>query len=142
SRGYGLAGFRAGAVVARGELRKALDRSRLPSMLSTPSVAVTTHCLDQSGFLERSRSWLDTERAFLGEQLAQSYEVRDSEAPSLLVELGDRSVESVVRAARADGVAVCDSSPFHGIEDAIRVTVRRRAANEKLLAALPDVSVP
>lgn len=142
TRSYGLAGLRTGAVIARGDVRAELDRSRLPSMLSTPSVAVTTHCLGQSEFLERSRSWLTTERAFLRERLGEAYDVRESDAPFLLVDVGDRSVDSVVRTARADGVALCDTRPFHGIENAIRVTVRRRTANEELLAALPDVTAP
>jgi threonine-phosphate decarboxylase len=142
TRSYGLAGLRTGAVVARGEIRRDLDRSRLPSMLSTPSVAVTTHCLGQSGFLTQSRDWLATERAFLRERLAESYDVRDAEAPFLFVDLGDRSVDSVVRTARTDGVALCDTRPFHGVENAIRVMVRRRDANEALLSALPDVTPP
>jgi histidinol-phosphate/aromatic aminotransferase/cobyric acid decarboxylase-like protein len=138
-RAYGLAGLRAGVLIARGDHRMALDSARPPSTLSRPSAMVATHCLRQSSFLAESREWLASERAFLRTRLAPGYSIRQSAAPFLLLDVGDLSVDCVLRTARGAGVCLRDARTFHGLDNHVRVSVRKRDANEQLLAALPGV---
>jgi histidinol-phosphate/aromatic aminotransferase/cobyric acid decarboxylase-like protein len=68
--------------------------------------------------------------------LAERYEVAPSEAPFLLVDVGDHGVDRVIERARERGVAVRDARSFRGLDSHVRVAVRRPTENDRLLAAL------
>lgn len=133
---YGLPGIRAGYAVATGTHLQKLQAARPPWNLSTPAAAVGTHCLRDETFVERTRRRVRTERA----RLKRAFEdigvaVHPSEAPFLLLELGDRDVDRVVAGFRREGIAVRDARSFRTLDTHVRVAVRGPDENDRLLEA-------
>jgi len=132
---FGLPGLRAGFAVATGDL---LDRLRtaVPAWaLGTPAAAVGAHCLRDEAFVERTRERVRTERARLRDRLAARFDVHPSDAPFLLLDVGEDPTPLVERACER-GVAVRDATTFRGLETHVRVAVRTPAENDRLLEAL------
>jgi len=146
---FGLPGIRAGFAAATGGLGDRLRTARLPWSLSVPAAAVGTHCLGADGFVERTRQRVGAERARMRAALSDAYDVAPSDAPFLLVDVGDDPVggdgpgdadpvDAVLERARAGGVAVRDARTFAGLDSHVRVAVRRPHENELLLDAVLD----
>jgi threonine-phosphate decarboxylase len=162
---FGLPGIRAGFAVATGGLGDRLRTARPTWSLSVPAAAVGTHCLRAEAFVERTRERIEAERARMREALSDVYDVAPSDAPFLLVDVGDglirgdepasagRSsdgdespngdspadpVDRVLARARDAGIAVRDARTFAGLDSHIRVAVRRPHENDLLLDALLD----
>ncbi|WP_435094601.1 aminotransferase class I/II-fold pyridoxal phosphate-dependent enzyme [Halorubrum sp. N11] len=137
---FGLPGIRTGFAVATGEFGAALERVRRPWNLSAPALATGAHCMRQEEFISGTRERVRSERARMAASLGGRYEVTPSEAPFLLLDVGEgesgRSVERVVADARDRGVAIRDATTFRGLDSHVRVAVRRPAENDRLLAAL------
>jgi threonine-phosphate decarboxylase len=128
-----------GFACATGSAFDRLDVARPAWNLSVPAAAVGTYCLRQHGFVARTRERVDRERARMRARLdAAGYEVFDSVAPYLLLDVGARDVDALVDALLSDGIAVRDCRSF-GLDNHVRVAVKRRAANDRLLDALADV---
>ncbi|QCC48414.1 aminotransferase class I/II-fold pyridoxal phosphate-dependent enzyme [Halobellus limi] len=141
---FGLPGIRAGFAVAVGDLGDRLRTARPTWALSTPAAAVGTHCLRQTDFVERTRERVAGERTRMREALSERYAVAPSDAPFLLVDVGDEradpdaAVETVLARARDGGVAVRDARTFERLDSHVRVAVRRPHENDLLLDALLD----
>ncbi|MFB6096546.1 MAG: threonine-phosphate decarboxylase CobD [Haloferacaceae archaeon] len=135
---FGLPGLRAGFAVATGEHRERLRRAGQPWDLATPAALVGEHCLRQEAFVRRTRERVAAERERVREALAGRFEVRPSDAPFLLLDVGERSVEGVVEGAREAGVVVRDATTFRGLDNHVRVAIKRPAENDRLLDALAD----
>jgi L-threonine-O-3-phosphate decarboxylase len=136
---YGLPGLRAGYAVATGERLTRLDNARCAWTLGAPAAAVGAHCLRQSEFAERTRGRVHRERDRMRASLEREYDVRSSDAPFLLVDVGDRNVDALVATLRDRGVAVRDATTFRGLDSHVRVAVRTREENDELLEAMADV---
>nr|WP_193791290.1 threonine-phosphate decarboxylase CobD [Halobiforma lacisalsi] len=133
---FGLPGLRAGFAVACGERRDALETARRAWSLGTPSARVGAHCLRQADFVAETRERVARERDRLARALGGRFDVTPSDAPYLLCDVGDESVDDVLASAREDGVAVRDARTFRGLDSHIRVAVKDREANDRLLEAL------
>lgn len=133
---YGLPGIRAGYAVATGRHRERLATARRAWNLSTPAAAVGTHCLRDRAFVDRTRRRVRRERARLREALEDlGASVAPSDAPFLLVDLGDRDVDRVLAGFREQGVAVRDARTFRGLDRHVRVAVRDAGDDDRLLEA-------
>ncbi|WP_144902034.1 aminotransferase class I/II-fold pyridoxal phosphate-dependent enzyme [Halobellus captivus] len=135
---FGLPGIRAGFAVATGRLGERLRTARPTWGLSTPATAVGTHCLRQAEFVERTRERVASERTRMYEALSTRYDVAPSDAPFMLVDVGEEPVDSVVERASRGGVAVRDARTFARLDSHVRVAVRRPRENDLLLDALLD----
>ncbi|MDB2271134.1 aminotransferase class I/II-fold pyridoxal phosphate-dependent enzyme [Halorubrum ezzemoulense] len=133
---FGLPGIRAGFAVATGDLGAAMRGARRAWNVSAPALATGEYCLRQTAFVRETRDRVRRERGRLRTGLGERYDVAPSEAPFLLVDVGDRDVDRVVARARERGVAVRDARTFRGLDSHVRVAVRRPAENDRLLAAL------
>ncbi|WP_255150242.1 threonine-phosphate decarboxylase CobD [Halorarius halobius] len=133
---YGLPGVRAGYAVATGARLDDLRTARRAWNLSTAAARVGAHCLRDRGFVRETRERVATERERLREALDPAFAVRPSDAPFLLLDVGERSVDVVVDRARERGVAVRDATTFRGLDAHVRVAVKDREANDRLLEAL------
>jgi histidinol-phosphate/aromatic aminotransferase/cobyric acid decarboxylase-like protein len=71
--------------------------------------------------------------------LSDRFDVFPSDAPFLLLDVGDRDVDSVVQTARERGVAIRDATTFARLDAHVRVAVKRPDENDELLGALADV---
>jgi len=133
---FGLPGLRAGFLVATDDRRDRLDTARLPWGLAAPAAAVGTHCLSRREFVTETRERVAAERERMAARLADRFDVFPSDAPFLLLDVGDDDVDDVIHSARADGVAVRDARTFRRLDNHIRVAVRRPDENDRCLAAL------
>ena len=136
---FGLPGIRAGFLVADGDLRDRLATARPPWNLSTPAARVGAHCLRAGDFVAATRERTVGERARLRKRLEPTYDVAPSDAPFLLLGTRERDPAAVVEHAGERGVAVRDATTFRGLDNHVRVAVKRRAENDELLGALPGV---
>lgn len=136
---YGLPGIRAGYAVATGEHRKTLTTARQAWALGTPAAAVGAHVLGQEAFVESTKDRVTAERARLHEALAAAgYTVTPSEAPFLLLDCGDRSVDALLERCAAADIAIRDARTFDGLDNHVRVAVKQPAQNGRLLEVLCD----
>ncbi|AGB37682.1 threonine-phosphate decarboxylase CobD [Natronococcus occultus] len=133
---FGLPGLRAGFAVASGDLRADLETARRTWSLGTPAARVGAHCLRQDEFVQETRARVARERERIREALSVRFEVAPSDAPYLLCDVGDRCVSDVLERARDSGVAIRDATTFRGLDSHVRVAIKDRAANDRLLEAL------
>ncbi|NKE36358.1 pyridoxal phosphate-dependent class II aminotransferase [Natronococcus sp. JC468] len=133
---FGLPGLRAGFAVASGQLRDDLETARRTWSLGTPAARVGAHCLCRDEFVRETRTRVARERDRMREALSPRFEVEPSDAPYLLCEVDDRSVEEVLERARERGVAIRDATTFRGLDSHVRVAIKDREANDRLLEAL------
>ncbi|MFB6268925.1 MAG: threonine-phosphate decarboxylase CobD [Halobacterium sp.] len=136
---FGLPGLRAGFLVARGDRLDDLLTARRAWNLGTPAAAVGAHAMRQDEFVAETRDRVDSERARMRDALAGQFDVHESSAPFLLLAVGDRDVDSLVAAAREQGVVVRDATTFRGLDSHVRVAVRTPEENDRLLEVLAGV---
>ncbi|GGL42144.1 threonine-phosphate decarboxylase [Halarchaeum grantii] len=133
---FGLPGLRAGFAAATGDRYERLAAARRTWNVGAPALAVGEHCMRDEAFVADTRRRVREERARLRDALAERFAVAPSDAPFLLLDVGDRGVEEVVTRARERGVAVRDATTFRGLDSHVRVAVRTREENDRLLEAL------
>ncbi|WP_293032251.1 threonine-phosphate decarboxylase CobD [Natronococcus sp.] len=133
---FGLPGLRAGFAVASGGLRDDLETARRTWSLGTPAARVGSYCLRQDEFVRETRTRVARERKRMREALSARFEVAPSDAPYLLCDVGDRRASGVLERARDNGVAIRDATTFRGLDSHVRVAVKHRDANDRLLEAL------
>ncbi len=136
---FGLPGLRAGFLVAPGELGERLEEGRMTWNLGTPAAAVGAHCMDQCGFIEETRWRVRTERERMIERLEDEYEIAPSEAPFLLLDTGERSVDRVLDRVHEEDLTVRDARTFRGLDSHVRIAIRTEAENDRLTDVLCDV---
>ncbi|MEF8773251.1 MAG: aminotransferase class I/II-fold pyridoxal phosphate-dependent enzyme, partial [Halobacteriales archaeon] len=136
---FGLPGLRMGFAVATGNLGDRLAAARRTWNLSVPAAHVGAHCMRATGFVERTRRRVRSERRRMAQALAGDFGVHPSDAPFLLLDVGDRRVADVLARARERGLVLRDARTYRGLDSHVRVAVRRPAENDRLLDALTDV---
>lgn len=134
---FGLPGLRAGFAVASGELRERLRTAVPPWELGSPAAAVGTHCLRATEFVNETRERVQSERKRMRRALASRFEVSDSRAPFLLIDVGT-DPKSLIASLRSRDIAVRDATTFRGLDTHIRVAVRLPDENDRLVEALLD----
>ncbi len=145
---WGLAGLRAGDLLASAPHVRALGRPRPPWAVSGPALAAVVACCTPSAIAEAS-AWaadLDSERTWLGRALSQVPGVAvapSARASFLLLRVpapSSLSSPTVRERLRVAGFAVRRGDTFPGLgQDWIRIAVRDRATNERFVAALSAV---
>jgi len=136
---FGLPGLRAGFLVAAGDRLADLAAARRAWNLGTPAAAVGAHSMADDEFLNATRERVASERARMRDALAERFDVHESAAPFLLLDVGDREVAALVEATRDRGVAIRDATTFRGLDSHVRVAVRTPDENDELLAVMADV---
>ncbi len=136
---FGLPGLRAGFAVTTGPARNRLEIARRAWTLGTPAAAVGTYSMRCTEFITETRDRVQNEYSRMCDTLAGSFNVHPSDAPFLLLDVGERDPNKIVRTARKRGVAVRDATTFRGLDSHIRVAVRLPDENDQLLDVLDDV---
>ncbi|WP_380678597.1 threonine-phosphate decarboxylase CobD [Salinigranum sp. GCM10025319] len=136
---FGLPGLRMGFACATENEYDRIETARPTWNLSTPAAAVGAHCLRQDEFVARTRERVARERERMRGRLErEGYDPHPSDAPFLLLDVGARDVASVVEGVADEGIAVRDCGSF-GLDSHIRVAVKRRDENDRLLEVLSRV---
>ncbi len=136
---FGLPGIRAGFLVASGDRLDDLQTARRAWNLGTPAAAVGTHAMRQHEFVAETRERVASERQRMRSALADDFDVYDSDAPFLLLDVGDRDVDDLLAEIEARGVAIRDATTFRALDNHVRVAVRTTEENDRLLEVLGDV---
>jgi L-threonine-O-3-phosphate decarboxylase len=136
---FGLPGLRMGFACATGDAFDRIETARPAWNLSAPAAAVGAHCLRQDAFVSRTRERVASERERMRDRLvSEGYDPHPSDAPFVLLGVGARTVEAVVDGLASEGIAVRDCESF-GLASHVRVAVKRREENDRLLEALARV---
>jgi histidinol-phosphate/aromatic aminotransferase/cobyric acid decarboxylase-like protein len=136
---FGMPGLRAGFAVATGTYREALANARRTWNLGAPALAAGTYCMEQTGFVTETRERVRRERRRITDALSAEFGISPSDAPFLLLGVGDRSIDAVLAHADDAGLALRDARTFRGLDSHVRVAVRLPAENDRLLEVLDGV---
>ena len=79
-----------------------------------------------------ARARVREERARMHDALEPAFCVHLSDAPFLLLDMGDRAVDAVLDAARERGVTLRDATAFRSLDSHVRVAVKRPRQNDLL----------
>lgn len=144
SKYFGLAGLRVGYAAAAPALIQELEPLRPPFNVSLPAAAAAQAALDERSFLERSRETFAAELAFFRAALERlpEYRVLGTRANMVLLGTGARASPDFCEALARRGIVVADGRSFRGLEnhDTVRISLRERPANERLVAAIGAAS--
>lgn len=143
SKYFGLAGFRVGYAVGSPALLKLVEVGRPPFNMAAPSVAAAIAALDDGAFLSRCKAEFAAEVAHFraAAEAIPGLAVRGNHANMLLLGTGRLSAGACCAQLAARGILVADATSFRGLEglNLIRVSLRGRADNERLITALAEV---
>ena len=134
TKDYGLAGLRLGYGVTSPALAAAVRLAQPPWSVSAPAQAAGLAALEDAAHLERARAEVRRGRRLLVDGLtALGFRVSPPAGNFVLFEVGD--APGFRRALLTRGCVVRDGTSF-GLPAHVRIGVRRRAENERLLAAI------
>jgi threonine-phosphate decarboxylase len=137
---YALPGLRIGALLAHQETLRPLRAWREPWQVNVLAEAAALTALADAAHATRSRSFVREERAWLCAQLAglPGTAPQESEANYLLVRLA-YPAGRLCAALRERRILIRNCAGWPGVDgDAVRVAVRTRAENERLVSAWRD----
>ncbi|WP_227378981.1 aminotransferase class I/II-fold pyridoxal phosphate-dependent enzyme [Haladaptatus halobius] len=136
---FGLPGLRAGFAVATGTVGDRLEIARRAWTLGTPAATVGAYSMGCAEFIAETRRRVREERTRMRDALVGRFDVHRSNAPFLLLDVGDRDPHAIVRTARERDVAIRDATTFRGLDSHVRVAVRLPDENDRMLDILSDV---
>ena len=137
SKFHALPGLRVGALVASQEWIRRLRRKRDPWRVSTLAEAAALAAVRDAGHAERTRLFVEQERAWLLEQLdaLSGLRVLPGEANYLLA-YTDRPAAEVCQWFLERKILLRNCARLPGVDgEAVRFAVRTRPENERFLAA-------
>jgi histidinol-phosphate aminotransferase len=137
SKAYALAGLRVGFAVARPETIARIAPYRPPGSVSTVSVTVVTEALADPRGMAANVARVDAERDRLADALRSAgWSVGPSVTNFLLADFGtpDRAA-TVAQGLLRRGLVPRTFGAGHPLAHALRLTIRDRAGNDRLIAA-------
>jgi len=140
---YTLPGLRLGYAVTRVEHARRLREHLVPWSVNALAQAAGVAALSDTEFRQETGRWLPREVNYLALALAEfTPELRhiDPSANFILARLRTITAPDLAVALSARGVFIRDASNFVGLDERyIRLAVRTRAENERLIQALVRV---
>ncbi len=136
SKAHGLAGLRVGYLIAYASVVGVLERLRESFNVNGLALAAAEAALGDREHLQRTYEFNRSERVWLHDRLAErGYACLPSQTNFLLVDLG-RDAAALERHLFERGVIVRPMGGY-GLPQTLRISVGRRAENERLVRALP-----
>ncbi len=142
TKSFGVPGIRLGFGVAGDHLADVMNRTRLPWSISSLAAAAGAHLLAQEDHLEKSRQVIREEIRWLSDELVRlGLDPVKSSVNFILVGVASAGVRSsdLVERMKSERVLVRDCRSFGLGEDYVRVAVRKREENRRLVLALETV---
>lgn len=138
---FAIPGMRLGYLLAAPEVIELLAAVQEPWSVSTPVQAAGRACLQDLGYMARSRTLVGQEREFLLQGLSSlpGLQPFPSAVNYLLVKLTrpDWTAARLQKDLLAHKIVIRDASNFRGLDERFfRIAVRRREENQRLLKAL------
>ncbi len=135
SKAFGLAGVRVGYALAGPAISQALRRVRPPGSLSVVSEALAVRALgDQEGMRRRVIQIIEARETLRAALSELGLEVLSSAGNFLLVRTGDGAAAALLR----QGLVVRTFPAGSALAGFIRITVRTREANARLIRAVSE----
>ena len=141
SKAYALAGLRVGFAIGRPETIARIAPYRPPGSVSTVSVTVVTEALADPRGMRANVARVDAERDRLGSGLRDAgWSVGPTVTNFVLVDLGtpDRAA-TVATGLLRRGLVPRTFGAGHPLAHALRLTIRDRAGNDRLIAAAREI---
>ena len=137
SKAYALAGLRVGFAIALRQTLASIEPYRPPGSVSTVSVTVATEVLGDRDVLVANLTRVEVERARLAEGLrAAGWQPEPSVANFLLVPFVDRDrAATIAESLLKEGLVPRTFPADHPLANCLRLTVRDRTENDRLLGA-------
>lgn len=134
---YAIPGLRLGHAVGDRKLILRLKAAGEPWSVNGLAQAAGTACLEEKTYARTLRVVMAEERAFLSAGLARlGLKIYPSQANFLLLRMPSPARDWVERLGR-EGILVRDASDFPGLgKHHVRISVRARPENQRLLAAM------
>lgn len=142
TKSFGVPGIRLGFGVAGDRVAEVMNRTRLPWSISSLASAAGAHLLAQNDHLEKSRRVIKEELAWLSGELVQlGLDPVKSSVNFILVDVSPTGIRSseLVERMMTERVLIRDCSSFGLGEDYVRVAVRKRDENVRLVSVLEKV---
>jgi histidinol-phosphate aminotransferase len=141
SKAYALAGLRVGFAVARPETIARIAPYRPPGSVSTVSVSVVTAALADPRGMTANVERVDAERDRLSSELrAAGWSVGPSVTNFLLVDFGTPERAAATALGMLErGLVPRTFAAGHPLAHCLRLTIRDRAGNERLVAAAGEI---
>jgi histidinol-phosphate aminotransferase len=141
SKAFALAGARVGWAVGDRSVIERLERVRPPGSISTISATLAARALRDPGYARENARALHVESLWLqGQFIHQGYMNWPSVCNFVLVNFGDQeSAENAAEALLRAGIVPRTFGPANPLRGHLRLTVRTRAENERLLDALASL---
>jgi threonine-phosphate decarboxylase len=141
---FALPGLRVGYAIMHQRNVERLIKQIEPWSVNTVAQTAAVACLNDPHFAQRSCTFMARERPWVERQLATitGIEVFPSRANFLLLRITKRgcTAASIVYQLARHNILIRDCSNFAGLgKRSIRVAIRRREENRRLIAALADV---
>ncbi len=135
SKAFALPGIRVGYGVAARPTIERLERIRPPGSIATTSAALATAALGRPELARANVTRLSEERAWFSDRLAAAgWTPYPSVTNFLLVKIGDQaSAESAAEKLLEHGIVPRTFGPANPLRGHLRLTVRSRTENERLL---------
>jgi histidinol-phosphate aminotransferase len=138
SKAFALPGVRVGYAIASRPTIERLERLRPPGSISTLSAAIAAQALRRPEVARANVERLVAEREWLAPHLAElGWTPYPSVTNFLLVRIGDHDeAEEAATRLLQGGIVPRTFGPANPLRGHIRLTVRNRAENERLLAVI------
>ena len=141
SKAYALAGLRVGFAIARPGTIARIAPYRPPGSVSTISVTVVTESLADPRGMQANVARVDAERERLADELrAAGWSVGPTVTNFLLVDFGDAArAAAIATGLLRRGLVPRTFAAEHPLSHALRLTIRDRAGNDRLIAAAHEI---
>lgn len=141
---FGMPGLRVGCAIANEETAAMLMAGQEPWPLSAPAEAAVQAALGDLRYIKKSRKLITRERERLLSELRllQGVETFPCSANFILIKVSKPSERGIAHDLALRGILVRDCSSFPGLDNRfIRIAVRKRRDNNKLLSALRAILI-
>ncbi|MCX9012028.1 MAG: threonine-phosphate decarboxylase CobD [Candidatus Methanoperedens sp.] len=140
---FAIPGLRAGFAVASPDIASLLNNIRLPWNLNSVALAVGEELLrNNKNYISRSLELIEKERQWLASKLSsiRGFKLYRSDTNFILIDTSGFLINAAEFTERLlkHGIIVRDCASF-GLTNHIRVAVRRRSENQKLIKAVLNV---
>ena len=141
---FALAGLRVGYVVGAKRMIKELEKKQSPWSVNGLAQIAAREALRDQNFAEKTKSYIQQERNYLKERLEEikGIEPYPAAANFIFCRLTKDGINSSLLAEKlgCQGILIRDCSTFRGLDNRfIRIAVKKREENVKLIAALKDI---
>lgn len=142
SKAFGLAGIRVGMAIAHKNIAELLEKNQLNFPISTNSERFAIKALDNISFLNKVHNHFAKEREFLFSKIDKLPNLERGGNSKTNTFILRHKKDNLFELLLKENIVVADFNQTNGLENQgfVRITIKNRAQNKQLLAALQKVS--